>query len=130
VLRDALNHDLGGCNFYYYPFAKADTLLKFGTIWAHIFAAFKNTVSDVEAAYDCYALDRNTASIFHIMRVAEMGLRALARERRVTLPKKKPVDWGTWQEIISELSKEAGKGLHLDQQRTTRFRSIAARCPT
>ena len=37
------------------------------------------------------------------MRTAEHGLRALARERRITLPKDKPVEWGTWQDILNQI---------------------------
>jgi hypothetical protein len=40
------------------------------------------------------------------MRIAEHGLRSLAKERRIALPKNKPVEWGTWQDIIKELDKE------------------------
>ena len=43
------------------------------------------------------------------MRVAEHGLRALARERRVQLPRNKPVEWGQWQEIIREITKESNR---------------------
>ena len=37
------------------------------------------------------------------MRVAEHGLGAVAKERRVKLPKNKPVEWATWQEIIKSI---------------------------
>ncbi|MGB8276788.1 MAG: hypothetical protein WCF20_02470 [Methylovirgula sp.] len=57
-------------------------------------------------ATDCYALGQNTASVFHSMRVAEHGLRALAKERRLTLPKNKPLEWATWQDIIKALDDE------------------------
>ncbi len=40
------------------------------------------------------------------MRIAECGLRALAKERRLTLPKNKLIEWGTWQEIIKALDGE------------------------
>jgi hypothetical protein len=43
------------------------------------------------------------------MRVAEHGLRALAKERKISLPRNKPIDWATWQEIIKELSKESSR---------------------
>jgi hypothetical protein len=38
------------------------------------------------------------------MRVAEHGLRALARERRIKI-KNRPIEWATWQDIIKELKK-------------------------
>jgi hypothetical protein len=40
-----------------------------------------------------------------MMRVAELGLRALARERQVSLPRGRPVEWGTWQDILNEIDK-------------------------
>jgi hypothetical protein len=42
------------------------------------------------------------------MRVAEFGLRALARDRRIkNLPKKnQPIELATWEDIIKELEKE------------------------
>ena len=40
------------------------------------------------------------------MRVAECGLRALAKERRISLPKNKAIEWATWQEIIKALDFE------------------------
>jgi hypothetical protein len=109
VLREALNHDFKECFFYHYPREKADMLLKVQSNWKRIWEAFPDAKLEAMAAYDCYALNHNTAGIFHIMRVAERGLRALAKERKVSLPRNKPIDWATWQEIIKELSDEATK---------------------
>ena len=39
------------------------------------------------------------------MRVAEYGLRALAYDRRVKLPKNKPLALATWEDVIRELEK-------------------------
>jgi hypothetical protein len=39
------------------------------------------------------------------MRVAEYGLRALAFDRRVSIPKNKPIDLATWEDILKELEK-------------------------
>jgi hypothetical protein len=109
VLRDALKHDLSERHFYHYPQAKIEVLMKFYPQWNGIATAFPHVESEALAATDCYALQHNTASVFHIMRVAEYGLRALAKERKIQLPRNKPIDWGTWQEIIKELTKEATK---------------------
>jgi hypothetical protein len=109
VLRDALKDDLVECHFYHYPRSKLDVLMKFLSAWNGIAEAFPLVKLEALAATDCYALGHNTACVFHIMRVAEYGLRALARERKIQLPRKKPVDWGTWQELLRELTKEATK---------------------
>ena len=42
------------------------------------------------------------------MRVAEIGLRALARERRMTI-RRKPLEWANWQDILRELRVKIAK---------------------
>lgn len=107
VLREAFEYDLRDCYFYHYPRAKVEVLLRGASEWKNIFEAFPDVKREAGAACDCYALGHNTASIFHSMRVAEHGLRAIAKERRVSLAKNKPLDWGTWQDIITGLNAES-----------------------
>jgi hypothetical protein len=73
--------------------------------WAHIWRRFPSAKYECEEAVYCYVLERNTASIFHSMRVAEIGLRALARRMKVKLPKGKKLEWGEWQAVLKEMSK-------------------------
>ena len=86
VLEEAFKHDLHQCHFYYYPRGKNDALMSFAADWKQIAAAFPLVKEEAIAAVDCYALNHNTASVFHSMRVAEHGLRTLAGERRIKLP--------------------------------------------
>lgn len=106
VLREALKHDLSECMFYHYPREKVSVLKKHNKDWKQIAEAFPPVHSKSAAAYDCYGLGHNTASVFHIMRAAEHGLRAVAKERRIQLPRNKHIDWATWQEVITELGNE------------------------
>jgi hypothetical protein len=73
-------------------------------VWASIWKQFPSAQTDCEEAVYCYALERDTASVFHSMRVAEIGLRALARRMKVKLPKNKRLEWAQWQEILKEMS--------------------------
>ncbi|MFI5024454.1 MAG: hypothetical protein ACHQRJ_22725 [Alphaproteobacteria bacterium] len=41
-----------------------------------------------------------------MMRVAEIGMRALARERQVSFPNH-PVEWAEWEKIIDEIESKA-----------------------
>jgi hypothetical protein len=75
-------------------------------VWEHIWHRFPSAKTDCKEAVYCYALERNIASIFHSMRVAEIGLRALARRMRVKLPKGKKLEWAEWQMILREMSKK------------------------
>jgi hypothetical protein len=92
--------------FYKYPQAKALMLLKAEPEWKKITDAFPECKQDSISAVDCYALGQNTASVFHAMRVAEHGLRALAKERKVTLPRNRQIEWATWQDLIKALDAE------------------------
>jgi hypothetical protein len=72
--------------------------------WAVALKAFPSINNEVRSGVDCYALGHNTACVFHMMRVAEVGLRAIARERGVnTVRKNTPVEWGTWGDVISAI---------------------------
>jgi len=72
-----------------------------------VHSAFPSAREDIKAAGNCLAAECSTAAVFHLMRVAEYGLRALARDRRIQkLPKgPAPIELATWEEIIRELEK-------------------------
>lgn len=106
ALRNAAHTELKEYQFYAYPKDKGQKLMSFNADWAGILAAFPSALSDAYSATDCWALRHPTASVFHSMRVAEIGLRAIARERRLRLPKNKVVEWATWQEVIGALDAE------------------------
>jgi|ERR1051326_7181038 hypothetical protein len=63
-------------------------------------AAFPSAVKDIAAAGTCYASDNWNASVFHSMRVLELGLNALARDLGV------PYDRINWQNIIEGIESE------------------------
>lgn len=45
-----------------------------------VFDRFPSAIDDILEAGNCYALDRNTSTVFHLMRVMEAGLKVLAKE--------------------------------------------------
>jgi hypothetical protein len=70
--------------------------------------SFPSAGMDIVEAGRCIALGRNNAAIYHLMQVAEVGLRALARDRRVIIVKHKgktvvPLDYAQWGDIIDAL---------------------------
>jgi hypothetical protein len=106
ALRSAIRTELKDHLFYRYPKEKAQNLLNWKEEWRNPVRSFPQIEIEVFSATDCYALGHNTASVFHSMRVAEHGLRGLAGERRIQLPRKKSIEWATWQEIIRALDDE------------------------
>ena len=105
-LRDTLKIELREYLFYQYPREKGKKFEAWKADWKNSLIAFPEIKYEVFAATDCYALQHNTASVFHSMRIAEYGLRAIAAERRLRLSKNKPVEWATWQDIINSLDAE------------------------
>jgi hypothetical protein len=66
-------------------------------------SAFSPAKNDINSAGDCLLADLNTAAVFHLMRVAEFGLRRIAKDLRVKLPKNKPITYATWGDVLREL---------------------------
>jgi len=109
TLREAITIELE--HHFYYQYKKDKGLLFFNwkPDWQDVISAFPNAEYDIFSAVDCYALEHATASVFHSMRIAEIGLRAIATNRGLQLPKDKLVEWATWQEIIRALDEEISK---------------------
>ncbi len=74
-------------------------------LFADLQSAFPSAIDDLIDAANCLAVECHTASVFHAMRAAEIGLRALARDRHVQIPKNRPIELATWEVIIKELEK-------------------------
>jgi hypothetical protein len=82
-------------------------LLRMESEWGPVFSSFKSAKVEIEEGIDCYALGHNTACIFHMMRVAEIGLRAIAKERGIQkVSKNKPIEYGTWGDVIKAVEDE------------------------
>jgi hypothetical protein len=106
ALRDCIQTELKTHLYYQYPREKAQKMRAYKIDWHKSLAAFPVIDGEVFSAVDTYAMEQNTASVFHSMRVAEHGLRAIAGERRIKLPRNRSVEWATWQEIIKALDTE------------------------
>jgi hypothetical protein len=63
---------------------------------------FNSSVDDIEEAGNCLAAECNTAAVFHLMRIAEVGLRVLAKDRNAEF-KNKPIDQQEWGTILGFL---------------------------
>ena len=72
--------------------------------------AFQSTTFDAIEASQCYAVGRNTACVFHLMRVLEIGLAALGRKFGI------PTDHTNWETIINQIEKAIG-GIEKDPNR-------------
>ena len=73
--------------------------------WDKTIVAYPSATFDVEEASKCLALHRNTACVFHAMRVLELGLKSLASALGLTL------DWHerSWGKILNKIKEEIGR---------------------
>ncbi|NOT41629.1 MAG: hypothetical protein HOP13_14155 [Alphaproteobacteria bacterium] len=102
-LRDAIETELRDYLFFQYDKAKGERLKAWKSDWEAALAAFPSTQLDVFCATDCYALQHNTASVFHCMRILEIGLKALAASVGLTF------DVQQWKNIIDLIEVEIDK---------------------
>ena len=72
-------------------------------MFADLEDAFPSAMRDLNEAANCLAVECPTACVFHAMRAAEVALRALAWDRRITIPRKRQIEFATWEEIIKQL---------------------------
>jgi hypothetical protein len=106
VLREAIEADLEKRHFAFIPSEKAKLLAEMPASWKQVWKKLPKCRKDSEEAVYSYCLERNTASVFHCMRVSEHGLRNVAKRVGVKLTHKgkpQPIEFATWGTVISEI---------------------------
>jgi hypothetical protein len=99
-----LNRRLNAVNFALIPeevtsYFEQDQL--FGEV---VYNAFPEARADIKDAGNCIAAELYTASVFHLMRAAELGLRRLARKLKAKVKydgKPQPLEYAVWDRIIT-----------------------------
>ena len=97
ALYEAIEDDIRLERFFHYRKDKGFLLLIMPGEWAATLKAFEPAKKDIEEAVDCYASEHETACVFHLMRVLEHGLRAMARDVGLIFDKQ------NWHNIIDEI---------------------------
>lgn len=127
VLRQAIEADLEKHLFVQVIPEKAAFVYALKSGWEAIWTAIPDAKDDIEEAVDCYALERNTASVFHAMRVVEWGLRAFCDHLGFTEVKTGeksgidilvPVEYATWDRILAQLRAHAKSLVDLEVDRS------------
>lgn len=65
-----------------------------------VVVTLSTVISDIEEASKCFAVGRNTACVFHLMRVMEIGVQAVGKKLRISLVQEK-----NWQNILDQVNK-------------------------
>lgn len=111
ILWQTMGEEGSKIEFALVPLTKAKYFEQDDLFGGPVSNRFKKARYDIKEAGNCLATGANTACVFHLMRVAEHGLRALARRFDIklvntTTRRPKPIEEATWQEIIDEVNLE------------------------
>ena len=101
-LKQTIHDELIDRKFVMIENPKADILEQENLFGKQVAKAFPSSRSEIRSAGNCLAMDENTAAVFHLMRVAELGMRALARHLKVKI-KRNTIDSAGWTEIIKNI---------------------------
>jgi hypothetical protein len=103
---------------------QADLYLSHEPFGASVVRKLPKATSDIEEASKCLALERPTATVFHLMRVMEIGVQQFGRKLGVRTASEK-----MWQNILDEIDK-AIRGMPESnpvlKKRKARFAEVSA----
>jgi hypothetical protein len=101
------------------PEAGLDAYVDNASLFGEIVSSnFPDAMLDATACGNCLAVGLNTAAVFHLMRVAEYGLRMIAANLNVTLVDKgkpQPIEHAEWQKILTAINNKIDAAKALQQ---------------
>ena len=113
TIRSMVGKELESRKFLYIPEADDAFLEKDQLFGTGVYDVFPDARADLTSAGTAFAMELYTACVFHLMRVAEHGLRKLARHMKVKITHRTPLkttlvqleyaDWGT---VVTEIKKK------------------------
>ena len=127
---------LQNAKFAYIPTTDAKYFENDRLLGDAVFEVFEEALQDVKDAGNCLALAMHTACVFHLMRIAELGLRRLAARLRVKLfdkGKRQQVEYATWEKVIERVHAKIAEARRLPagpkkQAQLSRFAEAADHC--
>jgi hypothetical protein len=107
-LWDEIHDEIEGQCFFHYKVEDAKRIVSIDDDWKEAIGAFPSVKPEISAGIDCYATGNYVGCIFHMSRIAEIGLRSIGRERGISAlkrKKKKPVliEFATWKEVFDAI---------------------------
>lgn len=108
-LHQAIAASLAHNKFVVIPADKAGYYNQPELFGSEVAARFSTANREIMEAGNCYATGNNTAGVFHLMRVVELGARVLVRRLGITKNLPYPVELCDWGTIVRELEKAVGK---------------------
>lgn len=98
VLQETVDGELVGHQFAYVAQDKTKEYLNWQATWGRVLDTFQDAKKEIDQAVICFSFELYMATVFHMMRVAELGLRNLAAKVNVTL--KHSIELEDWNSIL------------------------------
>ncbi len=117
VLQETVDAELIGHQFAYIAQGKTKEYLNWQHTWKRVLCTFPDAKPEIEQGVICFSVELYTATVFHMMRVAELGLRDLATKIGVSL--KHSIELGDWSTILTAVDDKLDQ-LHNSQKTPTR----------
>jgi len=122
VIKEMVEDNLKGQFIYRYSNERSAKIRSWQIDWATVLKAFPSAEKDIKSAIDLWALSHPTASVFHVMRIIEIGIGCLAKDVGRTF------DVQNWQNIINEIDseiKKLGKTLQKGKSKNERLQFLS-----
>jgi hypothetical protein len=104
ILQQAMIGDLEGQLFLFVPQPVAQYYEWDEIVTEAVITAFPKASEEIRLSGTCLAAGLNTACVFHAMRAAEIGARALGSDLSIKIKSNKPIELAEWREILDGLS--------------------------
>ena len=121
ILVDAVRLELKNRLFLFVPPHRAEFYEMDSILSAATKIAFPTPYEELREAGNCLAAGMNSATVFHAMRAAEIGVRAFGSALGVAFPSH-PLELADWQNILEQSESKIGdmrklpKGTHKDEE--------------
>lgn len=125
AIRERIEDELAGRHFYYVPSGQMAYYQQPDLFGPTVSSKFPEAMADIEEAGNCYALNRSTACVLHLMRVLEVGIKAFAAHPKLNHT---PGFRDTMGKIAGDLESKANgltAGNQADLDEKTRLQHIA-----
>lgn len=103
-LQAAFWFEMAKRNFIFIPQKMEGYFERDSLFGQEVESAFQKATKDIRDAGNCLALDLNTAAVFHLMRVAEFGLRAFAKKLGVAISDE-DLPYQEWHDVLTAIRK-------------------------
>lgn len=104
-LWNTMSSEISERKFVFIPKENEDYFFNESLYPDSVYDAFPDAHDELNDSGHCMAVDLNDAAAFHLLRIVEIGLRGIARNLKVKIPKT-PLDYAGWKDVVNRIDKK------------------------